>query len=156
MRISGEFLSGYAAGFVSAGVVALLGLVAFGVFFTGPALDVGASSPDSVSVGENFALTILVENPHKEQVELDNIDFPDRFFEVFEIQAINPDIGSPTGGFGTKTWFPEHSLDPLSSIELTLDVWPRVSGTHVIEFEVCNNFADCSQVARGIEVTAHR
>ncbi len=149
------YAKGFGVGLATA-VAAAIGLIlAFAYFFTGPALAVVATAPSTVVMGETFTLSIEVRNPHDAAVELNSIDVPQRVLNHFKITATSPEqLGEPVGGLGSLTWYPEQVLEPGSSEVIEFEVEPLNPGRQVLELEVCNDFQDCSQIVRVIEVAA--
>ena len=152
--MNSDFTKGFLAGFGVA-LVLLVGLIFMAVFwFTGPALDVSATAPETAVQGERFTLSIEIHNPHGDDIELDNIDVPDRVLENFDINPVDPEsLGEAIGGLGSLTWFPEWVLEPGDSATVEFDVRALSLGRQVLELEVCNDFEECTQIVRVIDVT---
>ncbi len=150
-----RFWAGFGLGVLSTIVVGIAAIIAFGMFFTGPMVIVSVQAPDIAEVGISFPVVLEISNPHSENVALDNIDVPDRNFEIFEIISITPGPieGSPVGGFGTQTYYMELELKPGASERITLEVRAIEPGNHTLEFDVCNSYEDCSRVVSSIEVS---
>lgn len=151
----GRFWAGFALGVFTTIVVAVAAGVAITYLYTGPAPAVSVALPDAAVVGTGFTIVVDVSNPHSENVALGNLDIPDRFFESFEVSSVAPEASaeSPIGGFGSQTWFFDMELEPGASQRFTLSVTPIRPGTHVVEFDVCNSFEDCTRFVGAIDVS---
>ncbi len=149
-----RFWAGFGLGVLSTVVVGIAGVIAIATFFTGPMPAVSVQLPEEVVLGDEFPLTLDVSNPHSEDVVLDNVDIPNRFFETFEIVSISPapSEGSPVGGLGTQTWYFDRELSPGGSYQITLNLKALKSGIHPVEFDVCNSYQDCTTFVGVIEV----
>ncbi len=103
---SRTFWKGFAVGGATAAVLVIAGVIAFGMWFTGPQLIVQVEMPDGVIRGEPFVIEIEASNPHSEAIELDNVDFPNGVLDYFEVVDVKPlaSDDSPVGGLGSQTW----------------------------------------------------
>ncbi len=149
------FWKGFAAGGATTFVLAIVGVIAVGMLFTGPQLDVQIQMPDSVTVGEPFVIEIEASNPHSEMIELDNVDFPNGVFDDLEVVDVNPVASddSPISGFGSQTWYFEVPLQPGDRRTVEFTVRAIQVGSPVIQFYVCNGYEDCTTVVRRIRVS---
>lgn len=145
-----RFWSGFALGVVST----LVGLFAVVLIFSGPRLAVALEVPEEIVVGQEFAVTVAVSNPHQESVVLDNLDIPNSFFEIFEVVSVSPAASSdsPVGGFGTQTWYYDRTLDPGGTYEIVLMLRPLEAGSHPIDMDVCNSYEDCTSLVTSLTV----
>ncbi len=144
----------FAVGVGTTLIATFIAIVAAVYFFTGPQLAVNITVAETVWVDEPFVLRLETSNPHDEAVELDNIDIPNRFFEAFGILSVSPaaSTDSPIGGFGSQTWYFDHTVQPGQNRIVELTLQPNKPGSHVLELAVCNGYEDCSTVTRPIEV----
>ncbi len=156
IRLSGDFAKGFGCGCTAVSILGGgfgLGAALFMAYFmSGPALAVTSSAPDIARLEEPFTLALEVHNPHDAPVEVDNIDVPQRVLDHFDIEAGQPMLGEPVGGFGSLTWFPEKRIAPASRLIFELEVVPLSPGQHVLEVSVCNDSEDCSRIVQPIEV----
>ena len=150
----GKPWTGFGLGVLSTVVVGIAGLIAFGIFYTGPMLAISVQLPEEVVLGDEFSLTVDVSNPHNEDVVLSNLDIPNRFFETFEIVLISPAASeeSPFGDFRTQTWYFFRELNPGSSFQIIVNLKALKSGIHPVEFDVCNYYQQCTTFVGVIEV----
>ena len=151
-----NFFIGLISGIGLTLLLAVGALFLVGLYFSGPSLAASVDAPEEVVQGEAFELRIAIENPHDEDVEFDNLDIPDAFFEVFELISLVPGAGSdPVGVFGSQTWFYDRPLASKDRLDLSLQLRGLVAGDHIQEFSVCNDYEDCTPLLLSIRVVAN-
>jgi len=145
---------GFLAGIGSVLLVSLFAMGFFEESAWGPVLSVEFDVPRAVTVDEPFLLNIVIGNPHSQTLQFSDLDIPDRFFEIFDLDSIAPlpSADSPIGGFGTQTYYYERDLDPGASYAIELKLAATQAGNHVIEFDICTSNQDCARIARAIGV----
>ncbi len=150
------FWAGFALGAFVTILLVIGGLVAFGALFTGPRPAVHAAIPDTVVVGEPFVITITASNPHEQTIVLDNVEFPDRFFEGFEILEVRPEATgeSPVRLPRLRVWYFDHPIEPGETRTLEFTARATRAGGLAVEFGVCNSYEDCAGVTRAVQVAA--
>jgi hypothetical protein len=153
----------------------------FAYFFMGPELDVVATIPSTVVVGQTFTLSLEVSNPLDTATDVWEIEVPGRVARFFKFTATSPRLRWEVDPYGplfrsgydeeTLAWFPEQVLEPGSSIITEFAVTPLKPGKHVLEFEVCHgdwnlgywnwswsrlgiNYWNCPWISQVIEVAA--
>jgi hypothetical protein len=148
-----RFLTGFAVGVGTTLVTTFVALVAFVYAFNGPQLAINTTVAETVRIDEPFVVGLETSNPHDEAIELSNIDIPNRLFEAFEVLSVSSaSEDSPIGGFGSQTWYFDHTVQPGTNRVIELSLRPKQLGTQVIEFDVCNGYEICTMVTRPIEV----
>ena len=122
----------------------------------GPHLALEVTMPDRVVVGDPFSIALNARNPHPDELELDNIDVPERVLEHVAFLGMSPQASedSPLGGGGTQTWFFETPLGPGASAGVTIEAQALEVGRHVVELAVCTFDQDCASVVRELDVVA--
>ena len=138
-------------------LTAVGGVVVLGWIFatyTGPQLDVTLDAPKTVSLGKPFKLRVHVANSHSEKVILETIDIRQEAFKHFELLSTSPQAESvPQNGFvGLRTWAFKLPFEPGATAMVDLEFRPLHIGTHLLNFQVCNAYYDCSALATDIEV----
>ena len=149
-----KFWVGFAAGMGTMAVLMVGVIVIFTVLSTRPQLAVNVTVAEAVWINEPFIVRIETSNPHDEAVELDNIEMPNRVFEVFEVLSVSPAASpdSPVDSFGIQVWYFESMVQPGQTQTVELTFQPNKPGSHVLELAVCNSYESCSAVTLPIEV----
>jgi hypothetical protein len=148
------FWVGFVVGVGATLAALVVAIVVFATLLTGPQLAVQVEMPDSVARGDTFVVLIEASNPHDREVELDNIDIPDRVLESFQFVSVNvPTSGEPLGGLGTETWFFDLTVPSGSRETLEFDVKAIRAGSAVMQFDVCNAYEVCTTIVRPINIS---
>ncbi len=82
----------------------IVALVALFKINSGPELSVRISAPNSILVGETFALVLHLSNPHSEPVTLDSVEIDNAVFATFEVISVTPEPSKPSQSFGPESF----------------------------------------------------
>ena len=155
----------FIGGLVTGITLVIIIIPVLGYFYTGPVLDTTIKIPKSAKLNRNFIIKITVYNPNPVAVTLDNVEIPLSVFDVFEIKLKKPilkedgpislktpvlDEDEPLNFLGTKTWYFDLKIPPLSTKNILFEVQPKSPGNHVIKFSICNSTLECSVQAKRI------
>ena len=75
-------------------------------------------------------------------------------FKNFELLSTSPQASSVSqnGFVGLRTWAFKLPFEPGATAMVDLEFRPLHIGTHLLNFQVCNAYYDCSALATDIEV----
>ncbi|WAC21620.1 hypothetical protein OVA24_09510 [Luteolibacter sp. SL250] len=120
--------------------MAWLGIGGLGYFLMvreEPAFHVTVDHPDTVAVGEEFDLSVLVEGRGGKPLNLGNIDFADGLLDGFEVVSAVPRPGSRTRAFGLTSYYLEPAAKSASRYEFKLRLRARETGFWAGDIDCC-------------------
>lgn len=110
----------------------------FAHLFAGPPLDVVATAPSTVVMGQTFTLSLKVSNLRDTALELNMIEATSSVGRAFQVKATSPRLFG-IRFLGEPTWNIKHVLEPGSSTIIEFAVKPLRSGRERLDFRVCHD-----------------
>lgn len=118
-----------------------------------PVLDSQLRSPNSVTFGKQFELTVLTDNPTQYPIVLDSIDIDAEFLEGFEVIQVHP---APTDVMdipGQRSWAFDRAVGPGRKLAVTFKLEAIRVGDFRGAIDVCNPNQDFTTATPAIQVT---
>ncbi|RYD24504.1 MAG: hypothetical protein EOP87_25980, partial [Verrucomicrobiaceae bacterium] len=102
-----------------------------------PGFHVTVDHPDTVAVGEEFDLSVLVESRTGKALNLASIDFQDDLLGGFEVVSADPKPGSKTRMFNLTTYYLAPSARSASRYEFKLRLRAKQTGFSSGDIDCC-------------------
>lgn len=135
--------------------MAWLGLGGLGYFLMvreEPAFHVTLDHPDTVVVGEEFDLSVLVEGRNGKPLNLDSMDFQDGLIDGFEVVSTDPKPGSRMRIFGHTSYFLEPAAKSASRYEFKLRLRAKETGFWSGDIDCCTPLGNFLTTYTSIDV----
>jgi hypothetical protein len=117
-----------------------------------PAFNVTVDHPDTVAVGEEFDLSVLVEGRDGKPLNLGNIDFGNDLLKGFEVVSADPKPGSRTRVFGLTTYYLEPAAKSASRYEFKLRLRAKETGFWSGDIDCCTPLGNFLTTHTSIDV----
>ena len=117
-------------------------------------LDCSLSAPSKVELGDEFDLTVTVNNPYASNVILDSIDIYDSFLDGFDVLSVSPipESGKDYDALDFYSWDFDKSFASDEKLEITYSLRATKVGHFEGDVDVCNPQQDFKTLVADILV----